>query len=170
MIVLWTVQYQVMVLYLGVTKMRTFTTKHTVYNFDELSEDAKQKALENLYDINVNYDWWEFIYEDAENIGLKITGFDLDRNKHATGRLIHELPEVCKAIMSEHGEITDTYQLAKKWRNKHGYDNEEEFSKALLEEYANILQKDYEYLTSEEAIIEAIQANEYEFYEDGRMA
>lgn len=27
--------------------MRKFTTEHTVYNFDELSEDAKQKAIEN---------------------------------------------------------------------------------------------------------------------------
>lgn len=150
--------------------MRTYTTTHTVYTFDELSEDSKEKAIERLYDINVNYDWWEYVYEDAATIGLNITGFELDRNKHTTGQLIKDLPEVCKAIMAEHGETCGTYQLAKQWQNKHGEDNEEEFTKLLLEEYADILQKDFDYLTSEEAIIETIEANEYEFYEDGRLA
>jgi predicted transcriptional regulator len=32
-----------------------------------------------------------------------------------------------------------------------------------------MLQKEYEYLTSEEAIIETIEANEYEFTEKGEM-
>lgn len=150
--------------------MRKFTTKHIVYNFDELSDEAKQKAIEELYDINVSYDWWEFIYEDALEIGLKIASFDLDRNRHATGQLTEELPQVCKKILENHGESTPTYQLAKKWQHKHGYDNEEEFSKELLEEYSIILQKDSEYLTSDEAIIETIQANEYEFNQDGSLA
>lgn len=150
--------------------MRTYTTKHTVYTFDELSEDGKQKAIESLCDINVDYDWWEYIYEDAGTIGLELTEFDLDRYKHAGGRLTENMQDVCKAIMAEHGEGTTTYQLAKQWQHKHGEDNEEEFLKLLLEEYANILQKDYEYLTSEEAIIETIRANEYEFSKDGVLA
>lgn len=149
--------------------MRKYTTKHTVYSFDELSEEAKQKALENLYDINVNYDWWEYIYGDAETIGLKLTGFDVDRNKYATGNLTEDMQTVCKLIMAEHGDTCATYQLAKQWQYKHGYDNEEEFSKLLLEEYANILQNDFEYLTDTEAITETIQANNYEFTKDGAL-
>ena len=61
--------------------MRTYTTEHTVYKFDELDESTKQAAIEKLWDINVDYEWWEFTYEDAANIGLKITEFDLDRHR-----------------------------------------------------------------------------------------
>lgn len=149
--------------------MRTFTTTHTVYTFDELTEEGKRQAIEKLYDINVDYDWWGHVYEDAEQIGLKITGFDLDRYLHATGHLTEDMQQVCKNIISEHGESCATYRLAIKNQHKHGEDNEEQFAKDLLEEYAHMLQSEYEYLTSEEAIIETIQANEYEFDENGGL-
>ena len=159
------------------------------YQFDELPDDAKEKALMNLCDINVDYEWWDSVYEDAENIGLKLTGFDLDRNRHATGELIFEPLEVAKAILSDHGEMCDTYQLAKEFKAKYepkynkwynsvltDYDLEndldnmaEDFERSLVEEYSVILQKEYEYLTSEEAIIETIRANGYEFDEYGNM-
>lgn len=149
--------------------MRTFTTKHVVYNFDELSATAQDAAIEHLSDINVDHNWWEFVYEDAELIGLELQGFDLYRHD-IEGELTEDLPEVCKAIMREHGNETATYSLAVKWQHKHGEDNEAEFLKELLQEYLSILSNDYDYLTSREAIVETINANEYEFYEDGRMA
>ena len=34
------------------------TKTYKVYKFDELSEEAQAKAIENNYDINVSYDWW----------------------------------------------------------------------------------------------------------------
>ena len=49
---------------------RTIRTK--VYLFSELSEKVKQKVINDNYDINVDYEWWESAYEDAANIGLKI--------------------------------------------------------------------------------------------------
>jgi len=52
--------------------MRTIRTK--VYQFSELSEQAKQKAIEWGYDLNVSYGWWESVYEDAEQIGLQFSG------------------------------------------------------------------------------------------------
>jgi len=149
--------------------MRTFTTTHTVYKFDELSDEAKQKALENLAYTNVDFDWWDSVYYDAEQIGLELQGFDTYR-REIDGRLTQDLPDVCKAIMAEHGDSTETYQLAVKWQHKHGEDNEEAFLKELLQEYLSILTKEYDYLTSEEAIVETIEANEYEFYKDGRLA
>lgn len=38
----------------------TRTRVDTVYNFDELSEEAKEHAIEKLWDINVDFDWWDF--------------------------------------------------------------------------------------------------------------
>jgi hypothetical protein len=47
---------------------------------------------------------------------------------------------------------------------------EGEFLKSLLEDYRIILSKEYDYLTSRESIIETIEANEYEFDENGNIA
>jgi hypothetical protein len=48
-------------------------------------------------------------------------------------------------------------------------DMEANFLDSLLEDYAIMLQKEYEYLQSEEAITETIVANEYEFTEEGKQ-
>lgn len=169
--------------------MRTIETN--IYQFSELSETAKAKAIENLYDINVDYNWWQFVYEDAKNIGLKITAFDLDRNRNADGEFLLNPVNVAKAILNEHGETCETYKTAKTflgdceaiqkkaeaigtdgdedyWHEDEISELEDEFLKNLLEDYSIILQKEYEYLTSEEAIIQTIEANEYEFTEDGK--
>lgn len=67
--------------------MRTITTETTVYTFDELSEDAQQKALENLADINVDDPYWyfdEYLEEVASEYGIVLKwndlSFDLYRN------------------------------------------------------------------------------------------
>lgn len=148
--------------------MRTFTTTHTVYKFDELTDEAKAKAIESLYDINVDHDWWESVYEDANTIGLKIKSFDL-YSHDIDGELTEDLHDVCDNILDQHGDTCSTHALAQKYAHRHGEDNDEQFLKELLEEYRVILQEDYDYRTSDEAIIETIDANDYEFYEDGRM-
>jgi len=159
-----------------------------IYSFNELSEKAKEKVLGKLCGINVNYGWWEFTYEDAENIGLKITSFDIDRNRHATGKLLISFSEVTDNILKNHGKKCETYKTAEKYRswwneafNKYEENEtedgkeelneiEQDFLKDLLEDYSIILQNEYEYLCSDEAIIETIEANQYEFTEDGNLA
>lgn len=42
--------------------MRTIET--TLYQFDELSDKAKAKALDKCREWNVDYDWWEYLYEN----------------------------------------------------------------------------------------------------------
>jgi len=61
--------------------METITKTYKVYKFSELSEKAKETVLEKQWDINISYDWWDSTYDDAANIELKITGFDIDRGK-----------------------------------------------------------------------------------------
>ena len=175
--------------------MRIIESK--VYQFDELTDGAKQKAIENLYDLNVDHDWWQFTYEDAEQIGCKIQGFDLDRANYCN-LIFNDSPEdVARDILKEHGQKCETYKTAKQFlndrdnlvskysdgkntdkvieENEYDFDNEldeleEEFKKSLSEDYRIILQHEYEYLTSEESIIETIEANEYEFNEDGSLS
>lgn len=148
--------------------MRTIRIK--LYKFSELSESAKQKAIENLSDINVDYNWWESTYEDAKNIGLKITSFELDRNRHAKGKFTGYAIDTAKDILEEHGQDCETYKTAEGFISDYNTtldedieELEEGFLNSLLEDYSIILQKEREYLQSEDAIIETIEANEYEF-------
>ena len=181
--------------------MRTIET--TVYKFDELSDKAKQKAIENLYDLNVDDEWWENVYEDAANIGLKITAFDLGRACYVEGHFTQDALGVADVILREHGEQCETYKTAYKYVEDYWQlycqedadmlcmpgkardwdfvtyteygdpenleDLNKEFLRSLCEDYKIILQNEYEYLTSEEAIVETIQANEYEFTAEGEM-
>lgn len=169
-----------------------------LYSFDELSDKAKQKALENLYDINVDYDWWQYTYEDAERVGLRINGFDLDRGSYCEGDFLEDAKTVAELILKEHGEQCETYKTAKEFLSNYlpvlkelevyqaEDENElnqdlidsldekccdliDEFEKSIFEDYRIILQNEYEYLISEEAIKETIERNEYTFTEDGKL-
>ena len=48
------------------------------YTFDELDDEGKQTAINNYRDGNLDYDWWEFVYEDATAIGT-LMGIDIDK-------------------------------------------------------------------------------------------
>jgi hypothetical protein len=171
------------------------TTTLNIYSFDELSQEAKEVAVDSLCSINVEHDWWDFTYEDARQIGLKLESFDLDRNKHVKGRFLLTSIEVAAKICQEHGKDCETYRIAATFsseydsliekysdgidkytvteENEYVFNNivntlSEDFANDLLEEYANILQRECDYLQSEEAIIETIKANEYEFLESGK--
>lgn len=171
--------------------MQTITIN--LYQFSELSDEAKQKAISNLAMINVDGEWWESTYEDAANIGLKITGFDIDRGSYVNGSFTLSANEVAANIFSNHGESCETFKTATAfmdcWQpifndymdetseNYESRENEEcmqseedEFLSSLCNDYLKILRDEYEYLTSEEAIIETIESNEYDFTEDGELA
>lgn len=156
--------------------MRIKETK--VYPFDELSEDAQEKAIENLWDINLDYEWWECTFEDAKNVGVVITEFELDRGSYCKGT-IEDAIDTARAILKEHGDTCETWQTAKDFHDivaKDGEDTEDyeslcsEFTYSILEDYRIMLQKEYESRYTEDAIVETINANEYEFTENGQLA
>lgn len=177
--------------------MRTETTTRTLYTFDELSDKAKAKALDAYREINLNHDWWDGTYDDAKNIGLEIEGFELDRRRGAEGSFIEDANHCASRIIAEHGEMCETYKTAKAFLSdwaelvakysdgvnldqvhedsEYKFDQEadelqEEFLKSILEDYSIMLQKESEYLYSDEAVRETIEANEYEFTEEGKEA
>lgn len=171
--------------------MKIIATK--VFKFEELTESAQETAISNLYDINVDYEWWETVCMDAEDIGLKLTGFDIGRGNYCNGEWIEDGAETARKIMENHGPDCETYKDAAiflanydKIMNDAEKDEEgemlfeldveeeieeleDEFLKTLLEDYRIILSKEYDYLTSDEAIKETIIANEYDFTEDGKL-
>ena len=50
----------------------------TVYKYDELPKETKQKVLDNHRDINTDYDWWEPESEAMKERFLNDFGLDVD--------------------------------------------------------------------------------------------
>ena len=170
--------------------MRIEETK--VYQYEELSDQAKEKAREWFGRDDPDYDWWDSTFYGANTIGLTITSFDLGNRKDIQGHLNISVKQSCEKILKAHGPSCETYKLAEQWQAKsealdkaiaeHCADdsdeersrledeqeqNEKEYEYALLQEYFSILDNEYEYLTSDAQIEESIIANEYEFTEEG---
>jgi hypothetical protein len=156
------------------------TLEITAYTFDELSETAKEVALYNNRDINTNYDWYQYVYDDAENFGIKITSFDV-YYKNITIEFTLDPLDVANNILNECGPTSDLYSFAEVYRSSYnklddtGDDTDENleelasvFKHALSREYLNTLTREFDYLESDEAVTEAIMANMFEFTEDGK--
>jgi len=161
--------------------------KIKLYKFEELEEEQQEKIIEKYYDINLDYDWWDFLYyefkEDLEKIGISCETFyfDLGRGSHIY---------MDKAYVDDERKFLKHcgYDLrTKKARiiieetglqikaNRHSnyvlfdYEYDEEFTEILndkLMEFWKVLDKEYYYLMSDEAIKDTLIANEYEFRKD----
>jgi hypothetical protein len=214
--------------------MRTVRTK--VYKFDELSEEAQEIAIEQFSDINVDYDWYEFVYDDfseiCKTIGISVdlkrtyfSGFyhqgsgssftaDIDlfnlikgiENKTYLdyapnlekenrfrpsqlniGKRVLDLIkrgwiDVSCDIVPTNRETSVKVDFSSNYSynqcvNYNNIDAEIENLENWMIEIAddlnsllyNLLEKEYEYKTSKDAIIETIKANEYEFHANGKQ-
>ena len=56
------------------------TIETPVFKFDQLSDEAKKRALEKNYDWNIDHDWWDSVYEDAIMMG-EIIGISIDTRR-----------------------------------------------------------------------------------------
>jgi len=159
------------------------------YTFEELSEEVKEKVIQKYWDINVNSDWWDWVYENAKNIGIEIESFDIDRGSYCHFKNTFDADDTYSLIISEHGEGFETYELAEQYSIDKGEilskysqddidaglcDNEltdlaKDFQNSLEKWYLFLLRKGYEYLTSEWVIKETLISNEYYFNEEGEM-
>jgi hypothetical protein len=172
--------------------MRTETIN--IYTFDELSDKAKDRARGWWRQGALDYGWWECIYEDAERIGLKISGFDTGRSCEIEGNFIGTPEETAEKILAEDGEgwadlvaESRAYKktlaefMATAEKDEDGElatyaleadreDIDKEFLYALLQGFLSELRDEAEHLQSDEVADEMITVNEYEFTEDGGIA
>lgn len=154
------------------------------YKFSELSDDAKQKAIEKHWDVMTNWSWWEFIYEDAKRIGLNIRSFDL-YPKQIDITYEDDPEDVANAIMKEYGSAMDLYKLAAEYLDRYKQIEElvdedeilpsddldalnEEFLHDIGECFLSFLNSEYEWRTSSESIGEELEINDYDFTADGK--
>ena len=145
--------------------MRTIEIK--AYKFNELDENAKLQAIRyNIY-INVNHDWYDCTYETLRECGIKVDSFDTGTNNSCEISFLSTAYEVATSIVETFGEAMDIVIYAKKFiKGKYSFVY---FKRRLESEILNWLIQEYEYLTSEQAIIETIEANEMEFTEEGKL-
>ncbi len=208
------------------------TIQINLYEFDELDVKGKEKALKELSDINVDYDWYEAVFYDFQAI-VKTIGINVTTNNiHFSGfysqgdgsafRANVNLPELVEAVKNENWKSyapllelglpvyqadsrilklikneaidispqiiqpTRSYYVRAELNNQFPYNNHrfdrieaelenlenwlQQVAEKLNRHLYKALQDDYEYQTSDMAIIEAIEANEYHFTADGKLA
>ncbi len=208
------------------------TIKIKLYEFAELNEDAKSKALKELFDINVFDDWYDFIYDDfvsiAQTIGITVNrkkiyfrgfysqgdGSAFEASASLPGllngiawqnwksyapqlELDLSLPEIDRRLLKLlqdskidcYGEIRQPGRgynvsavLVRDFPNnfrRYAHVNQQlDRVEMWLDDIADTinfhlyksLRDEYDYQTREQAIIETIEANEYSFSADGKLA
>lgn len=189
-----------------------------IFKFSELSDDAKQKAIEYFAQNNDFEYSAEHVIDNAKEIAERF-GLYIDKiyysgfwnqgdgasftgsykyKKGALAEIIKEYPTYTElhglvkrlqeaqrrgfyrleASINTSGNYCHAYSMRISVEDREEpYKNVESLEDDITEElrdYANLIYKDlrdeYEYQTSEEAITENIESNDYDFLEDGELA
>lgn len=157
--------------------METITLN--IYKISELSGKAQTYVLDKYREVMTDYQWWDFIYEDAQRLGLEISAFDI-YYKTISIEYTDDAEDTANKILSEWGQGTDMYLLASTFLQEYTklvtadeQDDDDikhiqdEFLRELGEEFLSILDKEYEWRTSDEAITEYLEDNQYMFTANG---
>ena len=144
--------------------MRIIETE--AYQFDELSNDAKENAKIELVS---EYFWageaMNSLYAFAEEIGIKITDYSIDwycsaisyvkwewyLDEHKNDLSVQELTGYCM-----------DYTLIEEWNKTKDVDDS-------IDAWLYNCERDYEYQQTHEYMIEHCEANEYEFTKEGKL-
>jgi len=178
-----------------------------VYQFNELSEEAKEKAVNELRDINTEYSsWWDHdglldlsakelksrrITEHL-TLSYKLVSFDFVRHHIRFESVEVNNDDAFRKFLRVHKRLwkkchyafyypsyPSTAKTVFEIEHQEGLsftDKEEEILDRAckimndkINEALVSLEESYEYLTSRRIIIETIEANKYEFTEDGKV-
>lgn len=183
--------------------MRQETVTRTILKFNELDPKSQAKVIDNLRDINVDYDWWESTYEDMTHIletlgfsnvdisfsgfssqgdGASFTGrFSIPKTKKEAKERLAKVKEYAPKIklfdfvdmrFTNEEKEAETMDIERLGRYVHSNsvttDNSDltNFVRDFSNYIYKCLETENDYLTSDEAIKETIECNDYEFYQD----
>lgn len=170
--------------------MRTFTTEHTVYTFDELSKEAQQKAIED-YREGMGFPLLEEDMTDQLHTLLKKNGitpvdvqvrYSLGYSQGDGASFTGDIEwkswraDVGKNHWGHHyahWNSVDVVEMTSLKTDKEApqetYDKLDDIVHSIGRELEVIGYKIIEEGRSDKNITELILANEYEFYENGKM-
>lgn len=163
--------------------MKTIEIK--VYKFEELDKQTREKVIENYRYINVEHStWYDWIKEDFNRLGLEIQEFDLGRRNYAK-IYIDNFEDTSKNIIEEFGDSVLIKQTAKNYINEYEKIQanfkvdedierevellDEQYEKEYSEDILSYLRSNYDWETSDEAIYQTIEANDYDFTTEGKI-
>ena len=194
--------------------MKIMETK--VHSFNELSDDAKETAIANYRENNLDYEWWDCSFDVFKTMGV-LMGIDIDAiyfsgfASQGDGACFEGDYEYkkgsLKAIKNHAPRDTDLHDVAQrlflaqkpafyqltanvKQRGHYLHENCTDISVSDKDDFAvsqdqceevrealrafmqwiyTRLEAEYDYLQSDDAIKESIEANEYEFTANGEM-
>jgi hypothetical protein len=173
--------------------MRTFTTTHTVYDFDELSDQAKQTAIEKHREFinEIGFDdlsgaMTEYLQDTLlPKYGMKCDDATVYYSLNYcqgdgamfTGNVEWKSWQ-CEVRQNGHYYHYNSkqfwnFQSIKTGREPRNDQVENDFNDAYVSLCRELEKYGYDYIeyeTSDDTIIDNIKANEYEFYEDGKLA
>jgi hypothetical protein len=158
--------------------MRTMSV--SVYKFDELSDSAKEKAIERFRD-GMSCDFW--IEDGLDSIKKFCAEFNVSLTHYSVGAYCHiefktdatnknfrglKLKDFDKEAMPT-GYCVDS-DLRYKFHDEFTQTGDAlyAFNEAVEAGFRSI-RADMEYQLTDEAITESIECNEYEFTEDGKL-
>ena len=157
------------------------TESVSIFSVSELPETIKAKVLDKYrYEF---CDWFaDDVKEDAkESSHMTIDEYDLDRS-YIICEFNKSAEDTAKTVLENHGESCSSYTIASNFLSAlSSLESQPESSDSLtamdfLEEnfledmgayYLNMLQSEYDYTTSDEAVTESLESNGYEFLENG---
>lgn len=166
------------------------TIELTLYKFDELSKETQEKVIVDKRCINTEFDWWQCTYDTWNEIGVRIESFDL-YNMDIDILLFYTEEDTAQSILSFFGH-NENYDFARKYLeykkkldktyedsfDEFGeceeYDEELDDANALFQTdlrnaLLSWLREELEYLQSDQAIIDTIEANDYDFTINGKI-
>lgn len=176
--------------------MRTIELK--AYSFDELSEEAKQTALENNAN-NAEYFWGDdairSLEKFMEHFNCSLSRYSIDWFEKYRNEIKIDVPDYMNDISEDElknlingmgsynpdtfrglGDCKFTGYCADEdacdGARKAFFNGERDLYNILYagyESWYSACNKDYEYQLSEEGYSEHCEANDYEFYEDGSL-
>ena len=162
--------------------MKTIEIK--LYKYEELDKPTQEKVIENYRYINVEDTfWYDWIKDDFNRLGLEIQEFDLNRNYVKI--YIENFEDTSNYIIEEFGDSVAIKQTAKNYLKeleeivsnfKEDEDIDREFEN-LDEKYQHefkadilsYLRSNYKWEISDEAVINTIEANDYDFTTNGKI-
>lgn len=167
--------------------MRTFTTEHTVYTFEELTPEVQKKVISDFQQ-NEDFYWLEDIMQEQLQELLKKYNFKSENAKvyfdlsHCQGAgAMFEGKVFWKSYTIDVKQSGHYYHYNSKTLDIYSTKTDKQASDAIYNEFDSIyidLCRDLErfgYKTIEATledsnIIECIQEGKYEFYADGKIA
>jgi hypothetical protein len=159
--------------------MRTVSTN--LYSINELSDSVKAKVLDKYrYEFS---DWYyqDITYDAHESSHMSIDEFNLDHS-YIVCEFNTSAEDTAHTVIKNHGESCASYTIASNFLSAlsslesqpENYDSltamdflEEQFLEDMGEYYLNMLKSEYENCSSDEYVTEMLEANGYEFLENG---